>query len=384
MGGRGAGKTRAGAEWVRGAIDGRPRYALQPCRRIALIGETFADAREVMVDGVSGLRQIAPPWDRPRYEASRRRLVWDNGAVASLYSAEDPESLRGPQFDAAWCDEIGKWRHAEEVFDQLAMGLRLGVSPRLVATTTPRPTALIKRLVDDPSWLISRAATSDNQAFLSDGFVDGLKQTYAGSRLYRQEVEGDLIEDRQDSLWSREEIDRTRMAQAPAVDRVVVAVDPPASANNRSNACGIVACGKLENGSFAVLADATIEGATPERWAHKAIGLYKALQADCLVAEANQGGEMVRAVLAQAGPDVPVKLVRARRGKWLRAEPIAYLYAQGRVHHVGALPALEDEVLDFGPDGLSSPGQSPDRMDALVWALTELGGDPAAPRLRTV
>jgi phage terminase large subunit-like protein len=383
MGGRGAGKTRAGAEWVRGAIEGRARYAPAPCGQIALVGETFSDAREVMVDGVSGLCAIAPPWDRPRYEATRKRLLWGNGAVARLYSAEDPDALRGSQFDAAWCDEVGKWRYGEDAFNQLIFALRLGAQPRCVLTTTPRATPLVKRLLAAPDCVVSRATSRANAAFLAEGFVDGLERAYGGSRLYRQEVDGELIADRADSLWRREDIDRARLSSVPTVGRIVVAVDPPASSHAKSNACGIVACGKLEDGGFAVLADATLQSARPEDWAEAAVALFKALEADIVVAEANQGGDMVRSVLQQAGTDVPVKLVHAKRGKWLRAEPVAYLYAQGRVRHVGAFAALEDEMLDFGPDGLSTPGKSPDRLDALVWALTELsGGANAPPRLR--
>ncbi|MFN3171539.1 MAG: DNA-packaging protein [Hyphomicrobiales bacterium] len=384
MGGRGCGKTRAGAEWVRGAIEGRARYAPKPCGHLALVGETFADAREVMVEGVSGLRAIAPPWDRPRYEATRKRLVWDNGAVAQLFSAEDPESLRGPQFDGAWCDEAGKWRYGEEAFDQLAFGLRLGAQPRCVITTTPRATPLVKRLMDDPECIVSHATSQDNQAFLADRFVQGLEQAYGGSRLYRQEVAGELIAERADSLWKRDIIDRLRLNAAPPLRRVVVAVDPPASSHAKSNACGIVACGVMDNGDFAVLADHTCQAARPEQWAARAIDLYHRVEADLIVAESNQGGDMVRSVLEQASRDVPVKLVHAKRGKWLRAEPVAYLYAQGRVHHVGAFAELEDEMLDFGPEGLSAPGQSPDRLDALVWAITELMGVGNVPRLRKI
>ncbi len=385
MGGRGCGKTRAGAEWVRGALEGRARYALEPLGHIALVGETFADAREVMVDGVSGLRAIAPPWDRPRYEATRRRLLWDNGAIAQLFSAEDPEALRGPQFDGAWCDEAGKWRYGVEAFDQLTFGLRLGQHPRCVVTTTPRNTALVKRLVAEPTCVVSHASTHANRAFLSEGFVQRLEDGYSGSRLYRQEVAGELIADRADSLWKRADIDQNRLAATPQVSRIVVAVDPPASSHAKSNACGLVACAAMDDGHIAVLADATVQAAKPEVWAAKAIELYARLDADLIVAEANQGGDMVRSVLQQADGDVPVKLVHAKRGKWLRAEPIAYLYAQARVHHVGAFAALEDEMLDFGPNGLSTPGLSPDRLDALVWAITELSGpNQAAPRLRNL
>ena len=385
MGGRGAGKTRAGAEWVRGAVEGRPRYAKAPCGQIALVGETFADAREVMVEGVSGLRQIAPPHDVPRYETSRRRLVWENGAVARLYSVEDPDALRGSQFDAAWCDEICKWRYGEPAFDQLVLALRLGASPRCVITTTPRATALVKRLVADPHCVVSHAATHANRGYLADGFVQGLESAYGGSRLYRQEVDGELIADRTDSLWKRCDIDKARLLAAPPLQRIVVAVDPPASSHAKSNACGIVACGLTAERHIAVLADASLGAAWPEVWAKRAVETFQRWAADTVVAEANQGGDMVRAVLHQAGGDVPVKLVRASRGKWLRAEPVAHLYAQGRVHHVGAFPALEDEMLDFGPNGLSAPGASPDRLDALVWAVAELtGAQPGAPRLRAL
>lgn len=385
LGGRGCGKTRAGAEWVRGAVEGRRRYALEPCGQIALVGETFADAREVMVDGVSGLRQIAPPQDTPRYEATRKRLLWSNGAVAKLYSAEDPDSLRGPQFDAAWCDEIAKWRYGEDTFDQLALGLRLGVAPRCVVTTTPRATPLVKRLVEDDVSIVSRATSHDNRRNLAPGFLEGLERAYGGSRLYRQEVSGELIADRPDSLWRRDDIDRARISVPPPLKRILVAVDPPASSHGRSNACGIVACALTDDHHIAVLADESLSAARPEVWARRAVETYHRLGADLVIAEANQGGDMVRSVLKQAGADVPVKLVRANRGKWLRAEPVSYLYAQGRVHHVGALPKLEDEMLDFGPNGLSAPGQSPDRLDALVWAITELKlADTAEPRLRTL
>lgn len=385
MGGRGAGKTRAGAEWLRGALAGRAGYALAPAGHLALIGETFADARELMVAGPSGLIAIAPPHDTPRYEAGRKRLVWNNGAVARLYSAEDPDSLRGSQFDAAWCDEIGKWRHGQAVYDQLALALRIGPAPRCVLTTTPRATGLVRSLANDPSCLVTHATSQANRAFLADGFIEGLEAAYGGSRLYRQEVGGELIEDRADSLWKRDDIDRARLLVAPPVGRIIVAVDPPASSHEKSNACGIIACGAMEGGGLAVLADKTQQGARPEQWARAAIDLFNLLGADAIIAEANQGGDMVASVLAQAGPGVPVKLVRARRGKWLRAEPVAYLYAQGRVHHVGAFAALEDEMLDFGPDGLSTPGRSPDRLDALVWALSELtGGQALPPRLRSI
>ncbi|MFC3691997.1 DNA-packaging protein [Chenggangzhangella methanolivorans] len=370
LGGRGAGKTRAGAEWTRGVALGRPGFA-PAAGRIALVAETYADLREVMIDGPSGLRAICPGPERPRYEPTRKRLLFRNGAVAHGFSAEDPEALRGPQFDAAWCDEIGKWRHGEEAWDMLQFGLRLGARPRQVATTTPRATPLVKRLVADGAVAVTRAATKANAANLAPGFLQAVVGAYAGTRLGRQELDGELIEDRDDALWSREAVERARVAAAPALRRIVAAVDPPASSGKSSDACGLVAAGLGEDGRVYVLADETLQGARPELWAARAVALWRRLEADALVAEVNQGGEMVRAVISGVDPSIPVIAVRATRGKWLRAEPVAALYAQGRVSHVGPLPALEDEMAGFGLDGLSN-GRSPDRVDALVWAVSHL------------
>ncbi|MEM7566417.1 MAG: terminase family protein [Pseudomonadota bacterium] len=389
MGGRGAGKTRAGAEWVNGLALGAP-FACppdadgvsHPCPRIALVGETMADAREVMLEGESGLMNIRSG-PVPRYEASRRRVVWPNGSVAQLFSAEDPESLRGPQFGAAWCDEVGKWRRAEEVWDMLQFGLRLGERPRTLVTTTPRAVPLIRMLLADEGTRLTRAATNDNAENLSPAFLKTVEARYAGTRLGRQELDGELIEDRDDGLFSREQIEAGRVAERPErMSRIVVAVDPPASSGPRADACGIVLAGEGEDGTFYVLADHTIERATPMAWAEKAVDLYQNAGADALVAEVNQGGEMVAAVLAQADASIPVRMVRATRGKWLRAEPIALLYEKGRVRHVGTMRKLEDEMCAFGPDGLAN-GRSPDRLDALVWALTALSeGRRAQPRIR--
>lgn len=370
LGGRGAGKTRAGAEWTRGAALGRPGFS-PSAGRIALVAETYADVREVMVDGPSGLRAISSGRERPRYEPSRRRLLFSNGAVAYGFSAEDPEALRGPQFDAAWCDEIGKWRNAEEAWDMLQFGLRLGSRPRQVATTTPRATPLIKRLTADPAVAVTRAGTAANAANLAPGFLQAVVGAYGGTRLGRQELDGELIEDRDDALWARTSVERSRVAEAPQLRRIVVAVDPPASAGKSSDACGLVAAGLGEDGRVYVLADETSQGARPELWAARAVALWRRLEADALVAEVNQGGEMVRTVISGVDAAVPVIAVRATRGKWLRAEPVAALYAQGRVSHVGVLRELEDEMAGFGLDGLSN-GRSPDRVDALVWAVSHL------------
>lgn len=384
-GGRGSGKTRLGAECVIALARGLPPFVDFAGRRryepIALVGETLADVREVMVEGPSGIVTIARGC-RPRYEPSRRRLVWPNGTVAMAFSSEDPESLRGPQFAAAWCDELAKWKHAEATFDMLQFGLRLGRKPVQIATTTPRPVPLMKRLVGDPTVLRTKLSTAGNAENLAAGFIDELKRRYDGTRLGRQELDGELIEDREDALWSRAAIEARRLTAAPELRRIVVAVDPPATSRASSDACGIVAAGIDAAGGIAVLADATLKAAQPEAWAGAAVALYHALEADCLVAEVNQGGDMVRAVIATVDPGVPVKPVRARRGKWLRAEPVAALYAQGRVRHAGIFQALEDEMCAFGPDGLAD-GRSPDRVDALVWAVTELTpGRGAVPRIR--
>ncbi len=383
LGGRGAGKTRLGAEWVRALAAGHPPYAAQRHLHIALVGETEHDTREVMIEGPSGLLAVSPRGERPHWTATRRRLEWPNGAVAYAFSAEDPDGLRGPQFDAAWCDELAKWRNPDATFDMLQFGLRLGAHPRQLVTTTPRPIKLIQRLLNDPRTAVTRAATQVNARHLSPAFLDAVIGRYAGTRLGRQEIDGEVIEERADALWTREQIEAARVDQAPPLMRVVVGLDPPASARSAAAACGIVAAGISEAGTVYVLEDASVEGLSPERWAARAIALYRRHQADCLVAEVNMGGDMVRAVLNQIDRNLPLRQVRATRGKYLRAEPVALLYAQGKVKHVGAgLCALEGELCDFGPEGLSDE-RSPDRLDALVWAVTALtmrGWD--GPRIR--
>jgi phage terminase large subunit-like protein len=384
LGGRGAGKTRVGSEWVRAMVHGTPPYADRSHGCIALVGETEHDAREVMIEGSSGLLQTSPRSQRPLWIPTRRRLQWPNGAVAQAFSAEDPESLRGPQFDAAWCDELAKWRYAEGTFDMLQFGLRLGERPRQLITTTPRPIPLIKRLIADARTLVTRAATQVNRDHLSPAFLETVVARYAGTRLGRQELDGELIEDRPDALWSRPLIEACRITQMPLLARVVVAIDPPGSSRQGADACGIVAAGRAENGWVYVLEDASAAGLSPSGWATKAVALYRRLQANTLVAEVNMGGEMVRAVLREVDASVPLKEVHATRGKYLRAEPVAALYEQGRVKHVGCFPLLEDEMCDFGLDGLSS-GRSPDRLDALVWAITALtSASRIGPRIRSL
>ena len=304
--------------------------------------------------------------------------------MALAFSAEEPDGLRGPQFGAAWSDEIAKWRHAEAAYDMIQFGLRLGARPRGLVTTTPRPIPLIRRLFSDPRTAVTRARTAANAQNLAPDFLEAVVGRYAGTRLGRQELDGEMIEERPDALWTRELVERSRVAAAPELVRVVVAVDPPASSGARADACGIVVAGVDPGGVGHVLADLTVRRCKPAEWAARAVGAYRRWAADALVVETNQGGEMALAVLREVDPGVPARAVHATRGKYLRAEPVAVLYEQGRVRHVGAFPDLEDEMTDFGPGGLSD-GRSPDRLDALVWALTDLILRPRAePRVRTL
>lgn len=367
LGGRGAGKTRAGAEWVR-------MLAEKGIGPIALVGETMTEAEMVMVKGESGILRISPPWMEPRLIGSV--LIWPNGVEAHLLPASDPERFRGPQFAAAWCDETAKWRKAEAAFDMLQFGLRLGERPRQLVTTTPRATKLMKRLMADDQSVISRAKSKVNK-HLADAFFRAVVERYRDSVLGRQELDGELIEDRPDALWQRS------MFRAPdgVVDgRIVVAVDPPVTGTERSDACGIVVAGRAGEGAV-VLEDATLQGMRPDIWAARAVAAYRAHEADCIVVEVNQGGDLVEEMLKQVDRSVPIRKVRANRGKWVRAEPVAALYARGLVRHVAGLTALEDELCAFGPDG-KAEGHSPDRVDALVWAMTELVLNDVRPRVR--
>lgn len=375
QGGRGAGKTRAGAEWV--AWLARNAHA----RRIALIGPTLHDVREVMIEGHSGVRALCGA--RPCYEPSRRRLVWANGAQAYCFSAEDPESLRGPQFDAAWADELCFWKYGEETLSTLEHALRLGALPRLMVSTTPRPTRALKRLLARSDTVVTRSATFDNRTHLAASFIAALHERWTGAAQQRQELLGELIDEVEGALWRRDDLEVLRVAKFPVLDRIVVAVDPPASVGASANACGIIAAGAWDEGGLRraiVLADASVRGLAPQAWAHRAVTLARSVGASEIIAEANNGGEMVRAVLQAAAPEMLVRLVRASRGKLARAEPIAAYYAQKRVLHAAAFPELEDEMCSLGAEGLK---ESPDRVDALVWALTTLfaGSGPRVRRL---
>ena len=375
MAGRGFGKTRAGAEWVRGIVeeDGKAR--------VALVGATMAEARAVMVEGESGLLAVAAPDKRPKWEPSLNRLRWPSGALATLHSAADPEGLRGPQFTHAWCDEIAKWPFGVAAWDNLAMALRLGDFPRVVVTTTPRPVPLVRTLVTRPAVCMTRGRTIDNRDNLAPDFLAAMEESYAGTRLGRQELDGELIEEAEGALWSRDLIERCRVRVAPDLVRVVIGVDPPAGAGAASDACGIIVAGLDADGHGHVIEDASVQGLAPEGWAGAVAAAAARHGADRVIAEANNGGAMVESVLRAADARLPVRLVHAARGKVARAEPVAVLYERGRVHHVGAFPALEDELAGLTIDGrYVGPGRSPDRADALVWALTALllegGGRP--------
>jgi len=373
IGGRGSGKTRAGAEWVRALATGP-----EPVSPIALVGETMTEAVAVMVKGESGLLRIHPEAERPVLKGNS--LIWPNGAEAVILSASDPDRFRGPQFAAAWCDEVAKWPNAEEAWDMLQFGLRLGSHPRQLATTTPKPTRLLKRLLGDKSVAVTRMRTAQNAHHLAPGFLEAVVGRYKGSVLGRQELDGEMIEDLPDALWSRSLFRRAEAGQT--IGRVVVAVDPPVTGGPKSDACGIVVAGQLGDGAV-VLEDRTLKPATPLGWARRAVAAFHSHKADAIIAEVNQGGDLVKSVIAQVDPNVPVKAVRANRGKWLRAEPVAALYGRGLISHVEGLAELEDEMCAFGADGQSN-GHSPDRVDALVWALTELLLNDVTPKMRRI
>jgi len=386
MAGRGFGKTRAGAEWVSSvAFD-------DPDARIALVGASLHEARAVMVEGESGLLSVGKPERRPAFEPSLRRLTWPNGAQATLYAGWEPESLRGPQHSHAWCDEIAKWDNAADralrTWDNLLLGMRLGEQPRIVATTTPRAVPLMRRLMAEPEGVLAMTGgKTEANRFLPDRFVREARRSFGRSLLGRQELDGDLIEDLPGALWTRQLIEDCREGPEPDTirqgwQRIVVGVDPPASGNG--DACGIVVVGLHVDGVARVQHDGSLLKPSPERWARKVARVAQEWRADLVVAEANQGGAMVASVLRAADISLPIKLVHASRGKAARAEPIAALYEAGRVRHDGIFPQLEDEMCGLVMGGAyQGPGRSPDRADALVWALHELMlGRRAEPRVR--
>jgi phage terminase large subunit-like protein len=371
LGGRGSGKTRAGAEWVRAQAVGEPPLADRRSHRIALVGDTIAQVRSIMIEGVSGLMSIYPPDKRPKLEASKNRLIWSNGTMAQLFGADDPDSLRGPQFDAAWCDELAKWRRPELAWDNLQFALRLGRWPQCVVTTTPRPILLIKRMLDDLATATTRSRTADNARFLSPSFLAEMQRRYGDTPIGRQELEGEIVEERMTGLWRRSQIEQGRMYARPELVRIVVAVDPPVTSTSGSDSCGIIVAGLGVDKRAYVIADRTVQGREPTVWAKAAVAAYRDHEADTIVVETNQGGDLLVQMFKSIDTFVPVKKVYASRGKYMRAEPVSTLYAEGRVAHVGEFPELERQMCDFAADGLSH-GKSPDRLDALVWAVTEL------------
>ena len=342
--------------------------------------------------GDSGILRCTPPDRRPKWIATRRILQWPNGAEASLHSASEPESLRGPQFDGAWADEVAKWKKADHAWGMLAFSVRLGTMPRICATTTPRSTKFLKDLMERRSTAITHAPTEANRANLADSYLEEMRATFGESRLARQELDGVYLEAVEGSLWSWSMIDKCRVPRPPELSRIVVAVDPPASGHEGSDACGIVVVGAVTEGpphtwQAFVLEDATVSAASPKAWAEAAIAAYRRHGAERLVAETNQGGAMVESVIRQIDPLVSYRAVHASRGKAVRAEPVAALYEQGRVNHVGRMPDLEDQMTQMTVGGFTGRG-SPDRLDAMVWALQELMIGPAAgwraPRLRAL
>ncbi|MDA8585730.1 terminase family protein [Rhodobacteraceae bacterium] len=390
LGGRGAGKTRAGSEWVRMQVEGSGPNDPGLATRIALVGETFDQARDVMVFGESGILECSPPDRRPTWEAGKRQLVWKNGAVAKVYSAHDYEGLRGPQFDGAWVDELAKWPKADEAWNMLQFALRLGDHPQQVVTTTPRNVPVLKRIMSSQSSVMTHAPTSANKANLANSFLDEIETQFGGTRQGRQEIEGVLIEDVEGALWTREILEAAWVEDAGDLDRIVVAVDPPVSSKADSDECGIVVAGvrfgeTKRDWTGVVLADVSLAGATPTVWARAVVEAYERFGADRIVAEVNQGGDLVGEMLAQVDPSVPLKAVHASKGKVARAEPVAALYEQGRVRHLRGLGLLEEQMGLMARDGYAGKG-SPDRVDALVWALTELLIRPAdaRPRVRSL
>jgi predicted phage terminase large subunit-like protein len=369
LAGRGFGKTRTGAEWVRSLAEA------STVGRIALVGPTASDVRDVMVEGESGIMAISPDHSRPTYEPSKRRLTWDNGVIATMFSSEEPDRLRGPQHGAAWCDEAAAWRNIQDTWSMLQFGMRLGKMPRTLITTTPKPVKLLRELLarEGQDVAVTRGSTYDNRANLAPAFFAQIVKSYEGTRLGRQELNAELLTDTPGALWQMDWLDRDRVENAPEeLKRVVVAVDPAISTNENSDETGIIVAGMDKRGHVYVLEDCSGKYA-PHEWARRAVESFNQHTADRIIAEVNQGGQMVEHTLRTVYRNIPFKTVHASRGKVTRAEPVSALYEQGKVHHVGGgLKTLEDQMCSFTSDfDRSRMGFSPDRVDALVWALTE-------------
>lgn len=377
LAGRGFGKTRAGAEWIRSMACGSTPLSRGRAGRIALIAETAADARDVMVEGDSGILAVHPADFRPLYEPSKRRLTWPNGALATLYNAVEPDQLRGPQHDAAWGDELAKWRYAPDTWDMLQFGLRLGERPQQLITTTPRPIPLLKTIMAAPDTVITRGSTYENRGNLAPSFIEQVIRRYAGTRLGRQELDAEVLDDVPGALWRRSQLDDLRLKagdKLPDMQRIVVGVDPatanPDSENSGLAETGIVVAGLGIDGNGYVLDDLSCR-LSPDGWARRAISGIDMYDGDAIVAETNQGGAMVAATIRAVRATIKVIEVHASRGKITRAEPIAALYEQGRIRHVGTHSALEDQMVLFTPFGIEGDTTG-DRVDALVWAMTQL------------
>src|SRR3984885_1802626 len=369
LAGRGAGKTRAGAEAVRTWVQDYPI--------VNLIGATLADARDIMVRGESGILACCRRDERPQFHATDLRLEWPNGAVSTLFSAEEPDRLRGKQHMKLWCDELAAWRQPD-AFDQAMLGLRLGDRPQAIVTTTPRPTKIIKALAAGKDTIVTRGSTFDNKAHLARAFFERITARYEGRAIGQQELFAEIVEETPGALWSRALLERQRVAPEAAPKEfaeIVVAVDPPARSGTKSDECGLIVAAKAENGLFYVLADLTSQGETPGAWGARVGAAFRNFKANRVVADINQGGDMVTEVLRQSEPNLPVHAVHATRGKFLRAEPIAAAYERGLVFHIGTFMKLEDQLCALTPDfDRRAMGFSPDRADALVWALADLLG----------
>lgn len=361
LAGRGFGKTRTGAEFIRAHAESTPNA------RIALVGRTAADVRDVMVRGESGLLNVCPPWNRPEYVPSTRSLLWKNGAMATTYSAKEPDVLRGPQHTCFWGDELAAWMYPE-AWDNLQLGLRLGSNPRGIATTTPLPTDLIKELAKEETTHLTTGGTNENKDNLPKRFLDRIYEKYAGTRLGRQELDGEILDDVEGALWTHDMIQRVDESQLPQFERVVVAVDPAVTNNKKSDETGIVCAAVGVDNRYYVLGDYSIK-ASADTWARRSISVYDEHDADKVIGEVNNGGDLVESLIRTIRPNVNYKAVRASRGKEARAEPVSALYEQRKVSHVGIFKELEDQMTGY-VQGVSR--KSPDRMDALVWALSEL------------
>jgi len=370
LGGRGAGKTRAGAEWVRQLALGKGIYEGKPCSPIALVGETLHDARAVMVEGQSGILNCHPPCERPVWEPSLRKLTWPNGSIAQIFSADDPNSLRGPQFAAAWCDELCKWHDGGQAWNMLQFGLRLGQNPQALVTTTPLSIPLLENLLADPATVTTHATTYDNQDNLAAGFLSYVLETYGNTRLGRQELKGEILKEDKNALWSLKQIDLLRVHKQPDFSRLIISVDPAVTSKKHSDKTGIIVAALGIDQCAYILADETVEQCHPTQWAEKLVHLYEYWKADCIICETNQGGDLIKSLLHQINPDLAVKNRHASQSKRLRAEPVAALYEQGKIFHCGVFEALETEMSSFtlGRNSIKSP----DRLDALVWAVHEL------------